>query len=130
LCFIRDWKYQMALQKLQYLCTVHHHLGHGNEVCTRLSLWNSYAALNVYSCADWIQLDRASWVYVHASACAYMRAEQSICNFVWLRERTGQFTEGGPPWTDWVLRRGTASVNGLEQKLSHLSLPAPNRIMS
>ena len=28
----------MAQQKVQYLCTVPHHLGHGNEVCTRLLL--------------------------------------------------------------------------------------------
>jgi len=38
LCFIRNWKYQMALPKLQYLYTMHHHLGHDNEVSTRLSL--------------------------------------------------------------------------------------------
>jgi hypothetical protein len=38
ICFVRDRKYQMALRKLQYLYTVHHHLGHGSEVSTRLPL--------------------------------------------------------------------------------------------
>ena len=83
LWFVRDWTYQMVLQKLQDLCTVHHHLGHSKQVCTRLSLWTScaalnvlsFAALNIRSCADWIQFDRASSVYMHPSACAYMRAE-------------------------------------------------------
>ena len=32
LCFVRNIKYQMKLQKLQYLSTGHHHLGHCNEV--------------------------------------------------------------------------------------------------
>jgi hypothetical protein len=40
LCFFRYWKYLMAQLKVQYF-TAHHHLGHGNEVCSRLLIWNN-----------------------------------------------------------------------------------------
>jgi hypothetical protein len=43
-------------------------------------------------------------VYTHASACTYMRAKQSMCNFDWLRERTSQFTEVGYGLREWTVR--------------------------
>ena len=41
LCFVQDRKYLIARQKVQYLCTAHRHLSHGNEVCTRPVLLNT-----------------------------------------------------------------------------------------
>jgi hypothetical protein len=60
LCFVQDWKYQMAQQKVQYWCAVQHHLGHGNELYTRLLLWNtgnkqSCSCLYAYNTLGWAQ---------------------------------------------------------------------------
>jgi hypothetical protein len=72
----------MQLQKIQYLCPVRHHLGHGNAVCTQLLFGNTWSELFLLSAHRCIHIiDQSLQSINQVSALPWIWSAQSVCTF-------------------------------------------------